>query len=73
MRNVRTEQPTEARQGHRTLYTVAEAAERLTCSNKTVYRKLKLGELVGGRGPGGIRLNAARVDLLVQLILEGKA
>ncbi len=56
----------------RVLYTVQEAAERLNCSDKTVYRWLKLGELVGGKGPGGIRLNAARVDMLVKMIYEGK-
>jgi excisionase family DNA binding protein len=56
----------------RVLYTVQEAADRLRCSDKSVYRKLKLGELIGGKGPGGIRLNAARVELLVTAILEGK-
>ncbi len=63
------EQPSRSR----VFYTVQEAAERLDCSDKTIYRKLKLGELLGGKGPGGIRLNRARVDLMVQLLLEGKA
>lgn len=57
----------------RVFYTVKEAAERLECSDKTVYKKLAMGELIGGRGPGGIRLNRAKVDLLVQMLLEGKA
>ncbi len=57
---------------HRVLYTVQEAADRLNCSHQTIYRKFKLGELIGGKGPGGIRLNAARIEMLVQMIYEGK-
>lgn len=56
----------------RVFYTVDEASERLDCSDKTVYRWLKQGKLRGGRGPGGIRLSRAEVDMMVQLILEGK-
>jgi excisionase family DNA binding protein len=56
----------------RVFYTVQEAADRLQCSDKTVYRKLKMGELRGGRGPGGIRLDRAYVDMLIDLILQGK-
>lgn len=56
----------------RVLYTVQETAERLRCSDKTVYRMVKLGELLGGKGPGGIRVNAARVELLVTAIMQGK-
>ena len=69
MRNLRME--TEA-PNRRVFYTAQEAAERLECSDKTIYRKLKAGELRGGRGPGGIRLDRAYVDMLVDLILKGK-
>ncbi|MDQ2999862.1 MAG: helix-turn-helix domain-containing protein [Fibrobacterota bacterium] len=65
-------QSIDTRPSRRVLYTVQEAAARLNCSDKTVYRRLKLGDLVGGKGPGGIRLNAARVEMLVQMIYEGK-
>lgn len=57
-----------------TLGTIAEAADRLSCSAKTVRRYIADGRLTGYRvGPRMLRVDLAEVDQLLRAIPTRKA
>jgi excisionase family DNA binding protein len=62
---------TAERQG-RVFYSVKEAAEKLECSDKSIYRYIKQRVFRASKKIGGIKLSRAEVDMYHRLMLEGK-